>query len=165
MSSEEEKKVDEAFVSVRSSRFGELSVPAETIIDFPHGMIGFPEHRKFVMFEHKAPFAWLHSTEDPDLAFVVIDGSKLCHLFDFKAPFGDKEIELKEDDEFAILVVVTVRSDPKLTTANVKAPLFVNLRTRKGLQIIHDDPKFPTRFPIWSEGNKEVGNKEDGEAK
>jgi flagellar assembly factor FliW len=41
-----------------------------------------------------------------------------------------------------------------MTTANLKAPIFVNLRNRKGVQIIFDDPRYSTRFPLWSE-NKE----------
>jgi len=44
-----------------------------------------------------------------------------------------------------------VRPDPKLTTANLKAPVFVNMRNRKGVQTIIDDPRFSTRFPLWSE--------------
>ena len=148
MANEEEKPL----IKIQSARFGELSVASDAIIEFPTGMIGFPKQHRFVMLDHKPPFAWLHSTEDPNLAFVVIDGARLLSHFDFKVPFGDKDIDLKEDDEFAILIVVTVRPDPKLTTANVKAPLFVNLRTRKGIQIIYDDQKFPTRFALWESG-------------
>ena len=138
-------------IIVQSTRFGDMSVAADTIIDFPAGLIGFPRHKKYVMFDHKPPFAWLHSTEDPSLAFVVMDGSQFTEQFDMKIPFGSTEIDLQEGDEFAILIVVTVRSDPKFTTANVKAPLFVNVKNRKGTQVIYDDPKFPTRFHLWGE--------------
>lgn len=151
MSSEKKKTSVPAQLTIQSSRFGEMAIAADSVIEFPQGLIGFPEHRRYVMFDHKAPFAWLHSTEDKDLAFVVIDGSRFAAHFDMPAPFNNRETDLKEDDEYAILIVVTVRSDPKLTTANLKAPLFVNLRNRKGTQIIYDDPKYPTRHSLWSE--------------
>jgi flagellar assembly factor FliW len=103
------------------------------------------------MLEHKHPFSWLHSIEDANLAFVVVDGFEFGQQFDVKPPVGDKDVDIREDDEYAILIIVTVRSDPRMTTANLKAPLFVNMRNRKGVQVIFDDQRYSTRFPLWSE--------------
>jgi flagellar assembly factor FliW len=100
--------------------------------------------------EHKAPFSWLHSVDDPDLAFVVVDGFEFGDQYVIDAPYGDGVIALQEGDDFAVLVIITVRPDPKDTTANLKAPLFVNLKNRKGVQVIFDDPRFSTRFPLYS---------------
>jgi flagellar assembly factor FliW len=146
-------------ITFQSSRFGELSVPASSIIEFPSGLVGFPRRMNFVMLDYTAPFSWLHSIEDPSLAFVVVDGFEFGRQFNFKPPIGDKEIDLKEDDEFAILVIVTVRPDPKLTTANLKAPVFVNVRTRKGIQVIYDNPTLSTRYLLWGniEGQDQKG--------
>jgi len=144
--------------TIHSSRFGDLEVPADSIIEFPSGLIGFPGARKFVMFDHKPPFSWLHSADDSNLAFVVVDGFEFAPEFVLKPPVGDKEIDLLDSDEYAILVIVTVRPDPRQTTANLKAPLFVNLKNRKGIQIIYDNPKFSTRFSLWTEA-------QDAEAK
>ena len=154
-----------ATITIQSTRFGELTVPAETIIEFPTGIIGFPRHQKFVMLEHKPPFSWLHSTEDAALAFVVVDGLEFGAAYQLAPPVGDRGIDLREDDEYAILVIGTVRSDPRDTTANLKAPLFVNLRNRKGVQVIYDDPRLTTRYPLWSEASKEEGGEagEQGE--
>ena len=148
---------------IQSSRFGDLEVPSESIIEFPAGLIGFPTAKKFVMFDHKPPFSWLHSADDPNLAFVVVDGFEFAPEFVLKPPFGDKESDLKEGDEYAILIIVTVRPDPRQTTANLKAPLFVNLKNRKGVQIIYDNPKFSTRFSLWSDVQSEPAK--EGEAK
>lgn len=134
-----------------STRFGELQVPVESVIHFPSGIIGFSHTTKYVMLEHKHPFSWLHSIEDPNLAFVVVDGFEFGQQFDVKPPIGDKDTDIREDDEYAILIIVTVRPDPRLTTANLKAPLFVNMRNRRGVQVIFDDPRYSTRFPLWSE--------------
>jgi len=147
-------------MTVASARFGDLSVPVDSVIEFPSGLIGFPKAAKYVMLDHKPPFSWLHSTEDPHLAFVVVDGVEFGEHYELKPPIGDKDIDLREDDEYAILVIVTVRPDPRMTTANLKAPLFVNIRNRKGVQIIFDNPKFSTRFPLWSE---EAGEAKAGE--
>ena len=148
--SEESSKKGEV-LTFKSTRFGEFTVPTETVITIPSGIIGFPHTTRYVMLDHKPPFSWLHSIEDPNLAFVVVDGFEFGQQFEVKPPVGDKDTDLKEDDEYAIMIIVTVRSDPRLTTANLKAPVFVNMRNRKGVQIIIDDPRYSTRFPLWNE--------------
>ncbi|MBX7137157.1 MAG: flagellar assembly protein FliW [Oligoflexia bacterium] len=162
MNDEKPEQQAETFV-LKSARFGDLSVPVSTVITFPSGMIGFPRAQRFVMLDYKPPFSWLHSVDDPNLAFVVVDGAEFTKHFDLKPPFGDRDSELKEEDEYAVLVVVTVRPDPKLTTANLKAPLFVNIRNRKGVQVIYDNPKLSTRYAIW--GEPQESEKKDPEKK
>ena len=141
-------------ILVKSTRFGDFLIEAESIIELPSGLIGFPKHKRFVMIDHKPPFSWLHSVDDPDLAFVVVDGFEFGDKYNLKPPYGDSDIDLQQDDEYAILVIVTVRPDPQFTTANLKAPLFVNVRTRKGVQIIFDDPNLSTRTQLWPEAAK-----------
>lgn len=136
-------------IVIKSSRFGDLKVPKDSLIHFPSGLIGFPKNTEFVMLEHKAPFSWLHSATDPSLAFVVIDGYEFGVEYSLKPPLNDPICDFKEDDEYAILIIVTVRKELSLTTANLKAPLFVNLRNRTGVQVIFDDPKYSTRHPLW----------------
>ncbi len=145
----------------QSSRFGELSVPEDSLIVIPAGLIGFPRHTKFVMLDHKPPFSWLHSVEDPHLAFVVVDGFEFANEVQLDPPWGDKDIDLVEGDEYAILIVVTVRSDPRQTTANLKAPVFVNLKNRRGIQIIFDSPSLTTRYPLWTDEEKSAEEKQD----
>lgn len=147
----EEQQYSGPTIAVKSTRFGELTVPEDSLIEFPSGLIGFPRAQRYVMIEHKPPFSWLHSVDDPGLAFVVVDGFEFGQQFELKPPIGNKEADFKEDDEYAILVIVTVRPDPRLTTANLKAPLFVNMRNRKGVQIIFDDQRYSTRHPLWTE--------------
>ena len=138
-------------IVIKSSRFGDLEVAKETLIEFPTGLIGFPQAFNFIMIDHKPPFSWLQSAEDPNLAFVVIDGFEFGQAFDLKPPLGDKDCDFQPDDEYAILLIVTVRPDPRQTTANLKAPLFVNIRNRKGVQVIFDDSRYSTRHPLWTE--------------
>lgn len=147
----DDSKTNESMITVRSSRFGEMTVAESSLIHLPAGLIGFPRFAKFVMFEHKPPFSWLHSIEDENLAFVVVDGFEFGKEYDVKPPKNDKDCDFREDDEFAILVIVTVRSDPRMTTVNLKAPVFINMRNRRGVQIIIDDARFSTRHPLWSE--------------
>ncbi len=158
----EDNKVDNVpMITVPSTRFGDLEVPADSVIDLPAGLIGFPLAQKFILVEHKPPFSWFHSCDDPNLAFVVIDGSEFGQHYNWKPPKNDKECDFQEEDEFAILLIVTVRPDPTMTTVNIKAPLFVNIRNRKGVQVIFDDSRYSTRHPLWTEEDKPEDGKEE----
>jgi flagellar assembly factor FliW len=152
---------------VRSTRFGELEVPADSVITIPSGLIGFPRHQRFVMIDHKPPFSWLHSVDDPNLAFVVVDGFQFGERYSVKPPIGDRDTDLQEGDEYAILVVVTVRPNAADTTANLKAPIFVNIKNKRGVQIIFDDSRLSTRFPLWEaeEPGPGSGSEDSGQPK
>lgn len=151
-----EEHSEDPTIVVKSSRFGDLTVPADSVIELPTGLIGFSRTQRFIMLEHKPPFSWLQSVDEPDLAFVIVDGGEFGDEYVVEPPFGDKDIDLQEDDDFAVLVIITVRSDPKDTTANLKAPVFVNLRNKKGVQVIFDHPALSTRFPLWAQDSQEV---------
>lgn len=140
----------EQVIQFKSSRFGDLEVRASAVIDIVHGLIGFPEMRKFVLLDYNPPFSWLHSIELPELAFVVVNGAEFGGSYDFGLPIGDRDIELLDGDEVAVINLVSVRPDPSMTTVNLKAPLIVNLRTMKGRQIILDDARYPTRHLLYS---------------
>ena len=148
-------------IKFQSTRFGEVVVPRDSIIEFPTGIIGFPKLHRYVMLEHQAPFSWLHCIDDPNLAFVVVDAMEFGEGYNVQPPFGDRNIDLKEDDEYAILVIVTIRREPGITTANLKAPVFVNIRNRKGIQVIFDDSRLSTRHPFWKTDDKGEVNQEE----
>jgi flagellar assembly factor FliW len=137
-------------IKVTTSRFGDFEVSAGSVIDIIGGVIGFPGLSKFVLLEYNPPFSWLQSTENPELAFVVVNGAEFGDKYRFPIPYGDRDLDLKEDDEIAIVNLVSVRPDPSMTTVNLKAPVIVNLRTMIGRQVVLDDPSFPMRFPLWS---------------
>ncbi len=145
---EEKGQTPQNMITVPSTRFGDLVVPEDTLIKIPSGLIGFQKDQSFIMLEHKPPFSWLQSVEDPALAFVVVDGFEFGEAYQVTPPVGDSDIDLQKDDEYAILVIVTVRNEMKETTANLKAPVFVNLKNRLGVQVIFDNPAYSTRTPL-----------------
>ncbi|MCC6954215.1 MAG: flagellar assembly protein FliW [Deltaproteobacteria bacterium] len=137
-------------IKIHTTRFGELEVSRASLIQVVAGLVGFPQSKSFVLLDYTAPFSWLQSTENPDLAFVVVNAAEFGDNYVFELPFGDRELELGKDDEVAIFNVVSIRPNAVDSTVNLKAPVIVNLRNRRGRQIILDDPRFPTRMPLWS---------------
>jgi flagellar assembly factor FliW len=137
-------------VTLQSSRFGEIEVSPDAIIDFPSGLIGLGG-RRFALLarSEESAFAWLHSMEDPDLAVPITDPWRF---------FEDYEIELSDDEADRIglqdpedtTVWVTVRAAEALDDfcANLRAPLLVVGSV--GHQVINQSPAAPVRAPLFA---------------
>lgn len=137
-------------LKILTSRFGELEVPSDSVIEIVGGIIGFPEASKYIVLDYNPPFSWLQSTENPELAFVIVNGGEFGEHYKVPNPVGDRDIDLQPEDDVAILNLVSIRPDPTMTTVNLKAPVLVNSRNKKGRQMVLDDARYPTRFPLWS---------------
>ena len=139
----------QATLKVNTTRFGEIEVPAERVISMPHGMIGFPQQHRYTLFQHRSdsPFYWLQSLDHPQLAFVVV--SPLIFDQQYQMVLGTTEtelLEIQDTKDIQVWVVVTIPAgQPEKMTANLRAPVVVNLAKRLAAQIILEDPKYPLR--------------------
>ena len=146
-------------MTIQTSRFGEIEVSEEALLTFPTGLVGFPAIQQFVVLDvaEDCQYQWLQAVEEPDLAFVIID----IHLLDpeFRVEISDEglaELEITQADPVLIMAVVTIPSgQPEQATANLRAPLVVNLRTRKGKQPILNE-SIPLRFSLLLESEEGV---------
>src|SRR4029077_6913540 len=59
-------------VTMQSTRFGEMQIDPESVLEFPTGLIGLGGSRYALLARSEdAAFIWLHSLDDPDLAIPV----------------------------------------------------------------------------------------------
>lgn len=137
-----------------TSRFGDLEVAEEALVTFASGLVGFPTYRRFVVVElsEGSEYQWLQSADDPGLAFVLVDIHVLQTDFRIEVPDESlQELDPRPDDTLLLFAVVTIPSEaPEKASANLRAPLVVNLRTRKGKQLILHE-SIPIRFPLIAE--------------
>ena len=136
-------------IRVRSSRFGDLDVPADRVLYFPQGLIGFPRARRFVILDHRpgSPFKWMVCLEQPDLAFAVAEPGKMVP--DYVAPLDLASRTLGADpDDIALFVIVTIPPDPSAMTVNLMAPVVVDVRTRKSRQLVLEDGRCDPSYRV-----------------
>ncbi|HSL05737.1 MAG TPA: flagellar assembly protein FliW [Nitrospiraceae bacterium] len=138
---------------VASTRFGSMNVPAEALLTFPSGLLGFPDWTRYVMLDHDtdAPFKWLHCVEEASLAFVVIAPVLFNPNYQVTiSPEARVEVEGSETDGLSLAVILTIPSDdPSAVTANLRGPLLMNPRTRLCKQLVLTED-YPTRYPVFS---------------
>ncbi len=144
--------------------FGEIEIEDSKIIDFPNGIIGFPDLQKFTLMrdEDQAPntIQWLQSIDEPNFAMPVMDPLVVCP--DYKPLVDKTEVEAigdLDDQDILILVTVTVPHDLAKMTVNLKGPFIINTKDMKASQTIIDNDDYPVKFPIYDilQKNKEKG--------
>jgi flagellar assembly factor FliW len=62
------------------------------------------------------------------------------------------DLGLEDDSDLVTLVVVTLGARAEDATANLMAPVLVNHRTRKAVQVLLDDADLPLRAPLRRAG-------------
>ena len=143
-------------MKIETTRFGVLDIDEGKIIRMPHGMLGFPESRRFALFPHKegSPFLWYQSLDEPALAFVLV--SPFLMVADYKVDTKDalKRMAREENGDrgnFELYVVVNIpKGAPKKITANLIGPILINNTTREALQMVVADSPYSHRFALLS---------------
>ena len=123
----------------------------DLVLEFPSGLLGFPEHRRFYLFEPLGayPLKFLQAVDAPEVSFSCIDVAAIRPDFSVSMSPEDAQIlALEQPEDALVLALVVIPADPRQMTANLAGPLVVNTRTRVGRQIVLDTEAFPLKFPI-----------------
>ena len=138
-------------MKVYTTNFGEIEVNEETIIEFPSGILGFPDLKQYALLEvdEGSPLKWLQSLEEPAISFVVTDPNIFKPDYSIEAWKKDLEdIQVENALDVIVLVLVTVPTEPTKMTANLKGPVLINTENRKAKQLIVDNPDYDIKFRL-----------------
>jgi flagellar assembly factor FliW len=133
-------------------RLVSLPVKSENIFHFPEGLPAFEDVKEFIFLlrPETMPFVFMHSLNPPDLAFVCMDPFLVCADYEPRISDADTNfLRLSKPDDALLLAIVTAREDVRECTANLQAPLVINIQSCIGKQIICDGQQYPVRFKIW----------------
>lgn len=142
-------------MQVKTKFFGEIELDEDKILTFEGGIMGFEEYKTFTLLydienKEKSNISWLQSIENEKLALPVI--SPMLMKPDYNPQVEEEVLEpLGEltDENIIILCVMTVPKDHKKSTANLKAPIIINADTRKGCQVIVENPEYKVRHNVY----------------
>lgn len=158
-----------ADLTVNTSRFGTVSYSPEDILIFPRGIPAFEDNHQWILAgSDDSAIRWLQNIEDGDLALPVTSPDAVRSDYNAKVP--DDELKLigtTDFSELAFLIVLSVPDgEPWNMTANLRAPILVNLKTHKAVQVIALNEEYPIKHMIFPEdvrakmkANSEGGSK------
>ncbi len=128
------------------------------MIEFPEGLPGFESRKGFVAIEFAdtAPLVFLQSTEDPGLCFITLPVLAVDPQYSLKVSADDlerlglgPERQPRLGEEVVCLAVVALRESGP--TANLLAPVIVNLQTRKAVQAVAEESGYLLQHPLLAE--------------
>jgi flagellar assembly factor FliW len=127
---------------------------AHTPIRFPFGLPGFEEERRFQLVEHTrlAPLILLQSETTAELCFLTLPLRAIAPDYDLAISEADCEIlglEPAQGPASGVLglAIVTVPENGP-ATANLMAPLIVNLAAGAGVQMVRADQRYSHQHPL-----------------
>ncbi|HVN04285.1 MAG TPA: flagellar assembly protein FliW [Bryobacteraceae bacterium] len=136
-----------------SRYFGTLEYHADSIMEFPDGIPAFEHERRFLAVRQpiNAPLVFLQSLADPNLCFATLPVQHACPGFRLHMTpedraalgFSGPRQPLIGRDVLCLAILSFEEHAPP--TANLLAPLVVNLRTQQGRQAIQVDSRHSHR--------------------
>ncbi len=123
-------------MKIKNSQFGEVEFEEKIIINFPEGIIGFEDLKRFIIIQDEdcEPFRWLISVDEPEVGFAILEPSFIVRDYYIRAGFDPKV--------YALFVIVTLSSDISKISVNLKAPVVIDKVKNLGKQVILENADF-----------------------
>lgn len=145
---------------IQTVYFGELDYADRAVFHFPCGLPGFEQERAFLFVQQPQtePLMFLQSLGDPHLCFILLpilvldanyqvnlDADDLAALR--LAPGRQPRIG---EDILCAAIVSAGDGRQEGPTANLMAPIMVNLKEQIGMQVIPAESSYSHRHPLTS---------------
>ncbi len=138
-------------ITITTSHFGEIEIDEENILHFDKGLPGLDEDKRFALLsnEDSRPISWLQSLDHLEISLPVIDPFKLCPDYSFDISTEDVvNLQIEQVKDVYVLCVLVIPTNIESMTINLSAPIIINVKNKKGSQIILDDRKYRMRTPV-----------------
>ncbi|HEX4982355.1 MAG TPA: flagellar assembly protein FliW [Ilumatobacteraceae bacterium] len=141
-------------MQLETTRFGVVEVDEMSTIDVPSGVPGFADMRRVTLLGAGAmpgvpattdqnSMFWMQDVDDGARAFLCID--PWMTFPDYDVEIDEKALEIQDNNNVCVLALVTVnRTEGEATmSANLRAPIVIDLGTRRAHQLILSDKTWP----------------------
>lgn len=145
---------------IHTAYFGELDYTDSTVFQFPGGLPGFESERAFIFVRRPQtePLLFLQSVGNPQLCFIllpilVLDANYRVHLDseDLAALRLAPRSQPRIGEDILCAAIVNAGNGSEAPTANLMAPVVVNLKEQVGIQVIPADSPYSHRHPVLTE--------------
>ena len=112
---------------------------------FEKGIPGFEDYKYFNVniIKDNEKFYSIVSKEDDNIGFISISPFDIKK--DYEIDLNDefvKELDIKSEKDVLVLCLITLGKTLKDSTANLKAPIIINIKNNRGKQLILQDDKY-----------------------
>lgn len=140
-------------MEIMTRDFGKIEIEKSDIISFDSGLPGFENLEDFILLPlaEESPFIIMQAVEDPDVAFVTVEPGNLIQNYEFEiSDKAEKQLKIESISNLLILNIITLKDEIENSTANLSAPIVINLEEKLGQQVILDDQRYQVRYKIFA---------------
>jgi flagellar assembly factor FliW len=133
------------------SRFGPIQIDADQVLDFPAGLVGFEDCRRWALLadERSECVAWLQSVDRPEVALPVASPRRFVPGYQMRVARRDMAPLGLSDPRSAKVLAIVGRTSRGLSL-NLKAPVVINLERRVGRQVTTNG-ELPIHYELGSQ--------------
>jgi flagellar assembly factor FliW len=143
---------------MQTKNFGTISYESNSELEFPCGLPGFDSRRHFVAlrFPESDPVVFLQSLEDSSLCFVTMPVR--CVDSQYRLRVSEEDLgrlglspsrQPRIGEDVFCLSVLSIRESG--LTANLLAPIVIDLKTRKAVQAIAPEGGYSHQYELLPE--------------
>lgn len=140
-------------MNIETKYHGTVQLSDMAIVSFEHGLPGFEHEKQFALLPiHDSPFTILQSVQNKDVAFVMIE--PFSHFPTYEIELDDttcEQLKIQKENDVALYVILTVAEPFTNTTANLQAPVVINVHERIGKQVILTNTPYKTKHRLFPE--------------
>ncbi len=138
-------------ITLRDGKEEIVEVAEDRIFEFARGLNGFEHHHRYALIpDEDSSIEWLQSLDDPAVCFPLLEPFLFYPEYAFDLPDHDAEaLGLEGPQDATVRAVITIREDPEQATANLLAPVVLNMRTGLGRQVLLQDSSLPICFELF----------------
>ena len=146
-------------LTLMTDRFGLVSYMEDDILFFPRGLPAFERNQNWILIgDEENAIKWLQNLEDGSLALPVTAPDAV--LPDYNARIPEDELEVVGSlnlADLALLIVVSIpEAAPWDMTANLRAPILLNLKKHRAVQVIALNEEYPIRHVVFPDDVREA---------
>jgi flagellar assembly factor FliW len=136
-----------------------IEVNESDILTFDLGLPGFEVENQFILLAiEDTDLSMLQSIKTKELAFITTDPFHFFKNYDFEINKADLEfLEIKDEKDVFVQVILTVVDPYEKSTANLQAPVIINVKNNKSKQVILSDSRYRTKHFLTESFVGQVG--------
>ncbi|EPY2271675.1 flagellar assembly protein FliW [Clostridium sporogenes] len=141
-------------MNLNTKYHGCIEYEEKDVIYFEKGIPGFEGLKKFIVFpvEDNEVFSVFHSIEKEDMGIIVTSPFNIEKDYEIQLEEEQiKNLKLQDEKDTLVLNTVTLNSDIDKITANLRAPIIINIKEKIGEQIIINSDKYSIKYPLFKE--------------
>lgn len=145
-------------LSAETRYFGILPYENDSVIEFPEGLPGFENERRFLpveLAEHR-PLVFLQSLATPSLCFPALPVAAIDERYRMRLEAADLATlgfpagaRPAMGRDVLCLAIMSIAADS--ITANLLAPVVISLTSRRAVQAIASGSRYSHRHPLAAE--------------